>query len=144
MLALDALGLVLLLVVLLLIGVALRRQLLRRHGCTVDLSLRMRARPGGSGWALGVGRYDGDSLLWYRLLSLAPRPRRCVPRRGLTAVGRRKPTGTEALNLMSGAIVVECRAENGPVELAMSEDAYPGFVSWLEAAPSASPDHRLI
>jgi hypothetical protein len=139
-LALDALFLGLLLLVLCLAGFALRRQLLRRSGGTVDVSLRLRDRRRGYGWALGVVRYDGDSLLWYRLLSLAPRPRRAVPRHGLVMVGRRQPTGTEALNLMSGAVVVECRAGDGRVELAMSEAAYPGFLSWLEATPSVGSD----
>lgn len=144
MLALDGFGLVVLIAALTLLGVAVRRMLLRRHGGTVDVSLRLRQRRKGYGWALGIGRYDGDRLLWYRLLSLAPRPRRVVPRHGLTVLGRRKPTGAEALNVMPGAIVVECRAENGRVELAMSEAAYPGFLSWLEAAPSASSDISLI
>lgn len=136
MLALDALGVAVLLVVLFFGGVVLRRQWLRRQGGTVDLSVRLRARRRGYGWALGVGRYDGDCLYWYRLLSLTPRPRREVPRGGLTVVGRRKPTGPEALNLMPGAVVVMCEADTGPVELAMSEAAYPGFLSWLEAGPS--------
>lgn len=140
MLALDALGLLILLVVMFLGGVALRRQLLRRRGGTVDLSLRLKARRRGSGWTLGVGRYDGDSLLWYRLLSLAPRPRRAVPRHGLTVVGRRQPGGTEALNLMSGAVVLECRTDGEPVHMAMSEAAYPGFLSWLEAAPAVGSE----
>lgn len=138
--ALDGLALAALLVALCLGAFALRRQLLRRKGGTVDVSLRLRARRRGYGWALGVGRYDGDRLVWYRLLSLAPRPRRTVPRQGLTVIGRRKPTGTEALNLMPGAVVVECRAEDGRVELAMSEAAYPGFQSWLEAAPAVGSD----
>jgi hypothetical protein len=142
-LAVDGLGLVALLAALFLGGVAIRRRLLRHRGGTVDLSLRLREWRRGYGWALGVGRYDGDQLLWYRLLSLAPRPRRTLPREGLTLERRRTPERTEALNLMPGAVVVECRSDGGRVELAMSDAAYPGFLSWLEAAPSVgSPNPR--
>lgn len=143
MLALEVLAAVVLAAVFFLVGVAVRRHLLRRRGGTVDLSLRLKARRRGYGWALGVGRYDGECLVWYRLLSLAPRPRRAVCRHGLAVIGRRKPLGTEALNLMSGAVVVECRSEQGQVELAMTDAAYPGFLSWLEAAPSIGSD-RLV
>lgn len=144
MLALDALGLLLLLAVLFLVGVVLRRQLIRRRGGTVDVSVRLRTRRRGSGWALGVGRYDGEQLLWYRLLSLAPRPRRAVSRHGLAVLRRRKPIGPEALNLMPGAVVVECQGQQGQVDLAMSDAAYPGFLSWLEAASSIDSESPLI
>ena len=140
MAVLDFLGVAVLLDAVFLGGVALRRLLLSRRGGTVDVSVRLRARRQGYGWALGVARYDGDSLLWYRLFSLSPRPRRAVARHGLSVVVRRSPTGTEALSLLAGSVVVECRTTDGPVELAMSEAAYPGFLSWLEATPALGSD----
>lgn len=138
--ALAVLGLMLLLVLAFLGGLVLRRQLLRRHGGTVNVAMRLRSRRPGYGWAMGLGRYDGECLLWYRLLSLAPRPRRVVPRHGLAVQARREPKGLEARNLVPGAVIVECRTERGVVELAMSDAAYPGFLSWLEAAPSVGAD----
>ncbi len=108
----------------------------------IDLSLRIVKRRGtrqGWGWVLGLGRYAGDHLLWYRVFSPAMRPRRTFSRRGLTVVKQRRPTGVEALSLLGGSIVVECVGDAGRIELAMSEAALPGFLAWVEAAASRGP-----
>ena len=34
----------------------------------------------GRGWLLGIGRYSGDQLEWFRIFSLSPRPKRSWPR----------------------------------------------------------------
>ena len=112
-----------------------RRRVLQRGGGTVDLSLRLRRGTNGRGWVLGVGRFDGDSLEWYRVFSLALRPRRTLSRRDLRVVARRAPTGAERLALLSGAVVMECASGAGPVELAMEPSAVTGFLAWLEATP---------
>jgi hypothetical protein len=74
------------------------------------------------------------------VFSYATRPRRVFGRRDLHVVERRDPQGTEALALLSGAVVVRCRDGDGFVDLAMSRDALTGFMSWLESAP---PGHRV-
>ena len=63
---------------LLLYGAALvvRRRLLARHGGTFELSHRVRADRPGRGWVLGLGRYSGETLEWFRVFSLSPRPKR--------------------------------------------------------------------
>ena len=109
--------------------------MLQRGGGTVDLSLRLKQGTHGRGWVLGVGRFDGDSLKWYRVFSLAMRPRRTLSRRDLRVVLRREPNGPERYALLSGAVVMECRSANGPVELAMEPSAVTGFLAWLEARP---------
>jgi hypothetical protein len=53
----------------------------------------------------------------------------------LAVAERRYPSGTEAFAVMSGFVIVRCIFEGKPIELAMSEQAYTGFASWLEAAP---------
>ena len=73
---LDALAAVVVLGLLALALLALRRRLLTRRGGTFDCSLRLREAPHGKGWVLGVGRYNGDDLEWYRVFSYSPRPRR--------------------------------------------------------------------
>ena len=125
---------VLLSVVVLFAGL-LRRVGLQRAGGTVELSLRLK-RPGhGRGWVNGVGRFVGDELRWYRVFSLSPRPRRRYSRTDLQVVQRREPSGGEHRALQHGAVVMECRSGDGPVELAMSTSAVTGFLAWLEARP---------
>ena len=131
----EALGLVVLLVAGSLLSLYVRRRMLTRGGGTVDLSLRLKRGTHGRGWVLGVGRFDGDSLEWYRVFSLAMRPRRTLTRRDLRVLAQRAPTGAERLALLSGAVVMECSSSAGPVELAMEPSALTGFLAWLEATP---------
>ena len=123
------------LALLVLIAGLVRRAGLQRAGGTVELSLRLK-RPGhGRGWVNGVGRFVGDELQWYRVFSLSPRPRRRYSRRDLQVLKRREPSGAEHRALLDGAVVMECRAGDRPVELAMSCSAVTGFLAWLEARP---------
>jgi len=116
-------------------ALAVRRRVLQRGGGTVDLSLRLKRGTHGRGWVLGVGRFDGDSLKWYRVFSLAMRPRRTLSRRDLRVLTRREPDGPEKLALLSGAVVMELRSATGPAEIAMEPSAVTGFLAWLEARP---------
>jgi len=126
---------------------AVRRRFITRRGGTFDCSLRLRPARSGKGWALGIGRYSGDSLEWYRVFSYATRPRHVMARRELQILDRREPEGAEGFALLSGAVIVRCREggdrgerESGDiVEFAMGEDALTGFLSWLEAAPPGRP-----
>lgn len=121
-------------------AIAVRRRVLQRSGGTVDLSLRLNARSRGRGWVLGVGKFAGDELHWYRVFSLSMRPRRRLARATLVVSERRKPTGPEALALLKGAVVLECREPSGPVQIALEERAVTGFLAWLESQP---PGARL-
>jgi hypothetical protein len=122
-------------VALVLLAGLLRRVTLQRAGGTVELSLRLKAPGPGRGWVNGVGRFVGDELLWYRVFSLSPRPRRRYSRRDLEVLRRREPSGGEHRALLEGAVVMECRVGDRPVELAMSCSAVTGFLAWLEARP---------
>lgn len=122
-------------VVVALLLLAVRRRVLLRPAGAIDMSMRTRFGRMGGGWALGVGRYTGDDLLWYRLFTLTPKPARTLSRRRLQVIGRRLPTGAESWAVQAGAVIVECRDESGPVQLAMSAGAVTGFLSWLESAP---------
>lgn len=129
-------------VVLLLLGLgllALRRRYITRKGGTFDCSLRSRDAPYGKGWVLGIGRYNGDELQWYRVFSYSTRPRRVFVRRDLQVLDNREPTGVEVFSLLAGAVVVRCRDGDGPVELAMTPDSLTGFLSWVESAPPGVP-----
>jgi Protein of unknown function (DUF2550) len=136
----DFASLLLLLVLVYGVWLVARRRWLARNGGTFEVSIRVRSSKAGRGWLLGVGRYSGDDLEWFRVFSLAPRPKRTFRRRDLEYVGRRDPVGVEAYSLYSGHIVVACQTPSGPLEVAMSPEALTGFLAWLEAAP---PGQRL-
>ncbi|MBY9075645.1 DUF2550 domain-containing protein [Nocardioides sp. WL0053] len=137
---LDAAGVVLLLVLLYGLALVFRRRWISRDGGTFEFSVRVRSTRAGRGWVLGVGRYSGDALEWFRIFSLAPGPKVVLRRSELEYVGRRDAEGAEAYSLYSGHIIVECLTPTGPLEVAMSPSALTGFLAWLEAAP---PGQRL-
>ena len=84
------------LVGLLLLVLAVRRRVLLRPAGSIDMSMRTRFSRIGGGWALGVGRYTGDDLLWYRLFALTVKPARTLSRRELQVIDRRQPSGAES------------------------------------------------
>lgn len=115
-----------------------RRWWISRRGLTFELSVCTRSgpsRPTGRGWTLGVGRYDGDLLEWFRVFSFSLRPKRVFDRSSLQVLLRREPEGSEAYALFSDHVVVECDTPQGLVELAMSGQSLTGMMAWLEAAP---------
>ena len=87
---------------------SIRRRLLSRHGGTFELSYRVRSEKAGRGWLLGLGRYSGDDLEWFRIFSLSPRPKRVW--RAVDARLRR-PAGPRG----RGADVALPRPPGGPV-----------------------------
>ena len=138
----DVAGVLLLLVLLYGIALVVRRRFISRHGGTFEFSVRVRSGRAGRGWVLGLGRYSGGDLEWFRIFSLLPRPRRVFRRSELEYVGRRDPGGVESYSLYSGHIIVSCRTPPGPLEVAMSPEALTGFLAWLEAAPPGQRSRR--
>jgi hypothetical protein len=127
-------------VVLVLVGVLLvalvaafllRRRFLLSGLGAVTMWLRP---PGASRWAVGVAWYSGDTLLWYRALSLSVRPNRRMCRSEFRVDGRRRPTRDD-LALPAESLVLTCRTGAGPLELAMDASTVTGFLSWIESAP---------
>ncbi len=125
-----------------LVGLFVRRRLLSRQGGTFECSVRMNppmrsASPlvSSRGWRLGLGRYDGDNLEWFRVFSFSPRPKYTFDR-SLSVDRYRTPQGPEAFSLYSGHKVVAVNLHGGGrIELAMSERALTGFLAWAEASP---------
>ena len=122
-----------------------RRRWLSRSGGTFECSVRIKppahdlAGSSSRGWVLGLGRYAGDRLEWFRVFSFSARPRHVFDR-PLDVLSRRTPSGAEAFSLYSGHVVVAVQLDSRQsIELAMSPRALTGFLAWTEAAP---PGHE--
>ena len=134
----DAAVLVGVLIVGYVLVLVIRRRILARHGGTFELSYRARSTSAGRGWLLGIGRYSGEQLEWFRIFSVLPRPTRVWDRFDLEYTTHRPAQGIETVSLYSGHVVVRCTTSEGPVEFAMSASSLMGFQAWLEAMPPGS------
>lgn len=90
---------------------------------------------GSVAWVSGTAQYATGRLLWWRSLSLAPRPEHSWSRAELDLLERvlLEETGDDGLPLL----LVRCIHRGRPFELTMSVQACAGLVSWLEAGPRA-------
>jgi hypothetical protein len=88
---------------------------------------------GPRGWTPGVAQYGSGRLLWWRSLSLAPRPAHTWPREKLEVLERSPYPGRDELG--RPLVAVRCRIDDEEFTLSMSAAAYAGLVSWLEAGP---------
>jgi hypothetical protein len=125
---------VLLLLVVVVVGLVVAFLLRRRFLLSGLGAVTMWLRPPDSRWSVGVAWYGGDTLLWYRALSLSVRPNERLCRSELAIESRRSP-GREDPALPADSIVLRCRTGAGPRELAMDPSTVTGFLSWVESAP---------
>lgn len=132
---LEAVLAVLAVLVALAVALVVRRRLLARNGGTFELSYRMRSTTPGRGWVLGIGRYSGEELEWFRIFSLSPKPRCAWHRKSMEYVGRRDPEGIETMSLYPDHVVVRCETATGDAEFAMSGPSLTGFQAWVESGP---------
>lgn len=132
---LDLLGALLVVVLVLLLALLVRRRLIGRSGGTFELSHRLGDSRPGRGWTLGVGRYTGECLEWYRIFSLSPQPKRVWRRDEIAYLGKRALEDAETGSLYADHVVVRCNTPAGEIELAMSESSLMGFQSWVESGP---------
>ena len=109
----------------------LRRRFLLSGLGAVTMWLRA---PGAPRWSVGVAWYSGETLLWYRALSLSVRPHRRLCRSQFRIDARRTPTRQD-LSLPADSVILTCRTGAGPQELAMDSSTVTGFLSWIESAP---------
>lgn len=115
---------------------ATRRRWLSRQGGLFDCGLRLSTKTPGAGWALGVARYSGDNLEWFRVFSPSLRPRLIFPRSITHAGDQREPDAIEAVMLSDDQRIVSLELVGGQSwELSMSTASLTGLLSWLESAP---------
>jgi Protein of unknown function (DUF2550) len=134
MIELVLLALVVVLGALVVVAFLIRRRLLLTGLGAVTMWLRP---PGSPRWSVGVAWYGGETLLWYRALSLSVRPQQRLCRAGLRIDGRRRAARDDVV-LPEEVVVLDCRTDVGPRELAMESSTVTGFLSWLESAPPAA------
>ncbi|MGA8257173.1 MAG: DUF2550 domain-containing protein [Nocardioides sp.] len=139
---LDAAGVLLLLVLGYGLALVVRRRAIGRNGGTFELSHRVRPSDDGRGWVLGLGRYSGETLEWFRVFSLSTKAKRTWARDALSYDGRREPLGAEQMSLYPDHLVIRCQTSDGEVELAMSAASLTGFQAWLEARPPGTDWNR--
>jgi hypothetical protein len=127
--------LLLLVVAVVVVGLVVAFLLRRRFLLTGLGAVTMWLRPTGSPrWSVGVAWYGGDSLLWYRALSLSVRPQQRLCRAEFRVQGRRR-AGADDVSLPEDVVVLSCATAAGPRELAMDTSTVTGFLSWVESAP---------
>jgi len=115
---------------------ATRRRWLSRQGGLFDCSLRLTTTTPGAGWVLGVARYSGDNLEWFRVFSPSLRPRFIFPRSISQAGTQREPDAIEAVVLTNEQRIIGLELADGRSwELAMSTASMTGLLSWLESSP---------
>lgn len=135
----ELLGILVMLLAFSLVLLAVRRRYLARQGGTFECSLQLSTTVPGAGWVLGVGRYNGGSLEWFRFFSYSLRPRKSFPRREVRILQTRDAEAVEAVALYADQRIVtfEMVGETDPApwSLALSPDSLTGLLSWLEAAP---------
>lgn len=99
-------------------------------------------RPEGSegSWSNGIAHYTSSRLVWWRLLSLWPRPAATFSRADLTIV-ERVPLA-EVDDRGQALLLVRCVHGDDEFQALMSAPACAGLVSWLESGPR--PVGRVI
>ena len=121
-----------------LVWIFARRRWLSGRGGVFDCALRVHRRR--IHWNLGMARYDGEQLHWYRIFSLDIRPYLVLHRKQTSWVSQRGPTAEESMVLFSDHQVVALASVDKAgrpreYELAMTPSSVTGLMSWLEASP---------
>jgi hypothetical protein len=131
----DTVGLLVVAVLVVCSGALIARQ---RHMVRSPGAIPLATRRRGTRWSYGVGQYIGGELRWYRALGIGTRPSRVLRRGDVTIVGHRAPSRLERGSLPTASVIVDCRDSSGYLTIALSESAFTGFVSWLEASAPAT------
>ncbi|MCL2783437.1 MAG: DUF2550 domain-containing protein [Propionibacteriaceae bacterium] len=135
---LETLALVCLcLLALMLIVLLVRRYVIISHGGVFDCGMRRWHDGHPGGWAMGMARYSGNLLKWYRMFALIPRHSLQLHRDDIVLRDTRRMDAMEALQLFDDQYVVELKpvSDGARVDLSMSQPSLLGLSSWLEAAP---------
>ncbi|NRQ50077.1 DUF2550 domain-containing protein [Aeromicrobium stalagmiti] len=140
----DALAFVVAALVLLVVGLLVRRRVLARSGGTFEMSVNRGADAQASGWMLGLAVYRDTELEWFRTFSLSMRPRYRFTRGDVRIDGRREPVGHEVHAIHAGHLIVGTQNASGVQQFAMSPNALTGLLSWLESSPPGQRVNNVL
>lgn len=140
----DSLAFIVGIVVLLVLGLLVRRRLLARDGGTFEMSVNRSADAQVSGWMLGLAVYRDTELEWFRTFSFSMRPRYRFTRGDVLIEGRRAPQGGEAHAVQSGHLIVATENASGVRQFAMSPNALTGLLAWLESSPPGQRVNNVL
>ena len=117
-----------------------RRRWLTGQGGLFDCAYRFRDDTPGAGWVLGMARYRGEALEWFRSFSLSLKPKMVFDRASTGYVHQRSPEGIEAIALFEESVIVTVRdkVSGRTHSLSMGRDSVMALMSWLESAPPGS------
>jgi hypothetical protein len=132
---LEVVGAIVVALVLAVAALVLRRHVITRGIGSFDCSLRVEDSAGRSRWMVGVARYEPDRLDWFNIFGFSLRPARSLGRAHLEILDRRPPNSHDIYAVMPGWVVARCVDGDTALELAMGQNAYNGFATWLESAP---------
>lgn len=136
----DVLALSVAITLALFIVMAVRRWVISRRGTTIDLSVTRHPENDASGWIIGVGRYRGEDLEFFRLFSLWPVPRYTFRRGTVEVLGRRSPSPRESRRTHHSFVVAQVETQTPVAQVALTPGALTALLAWLESAP---PGHNV-
>ncbi|WP_425308803.1 DUF2550 domain-containing protein [Ammonicoccus fulvus] len=118
-----------------LVWLFLRRRWLARNGGIFDCELNL-GTIADPRWVLGVLRYSGEDLEWFRVLALSFRPEHSLRRSAARIRAKVQPV-VNGVDANQRLVRLETETDAGAVawDLAMDADAATGLLAWLEAAP---------
>jgi hypothetical protein len=140
----DSLVFVFALLVLLIVGLLVRRRILARSGGTFEMSVNRSPEAQAKGWMLGLAVYKDTELEWFRTFSLSPRPTFRFTRGDVHIDGRREPVGHEVHAIHAGHMIVTTENAAGVRQFAMSANALTGLLSWLESSPPGQRVNNVL
>lgn len=90
-------------------------------------------RPGGMTWTSGLALFTDNSLRWYRLVSVSPRPAAHWARESIEL-------GQAVRRFENGKVLeVPCTIAGRRYKLAMHEASHSALVAWMESAAPTQP-----
>ena len=131
---------VLLLVVLIVVPLVflyLRRRWLTGQGGAFDCAMRRVGEDPTFRWYLGMGRYRGEELQWFRSFSLSLRPALRLRRGRIHASAAKEPSRADAFLLYDNSCVLTVRETTSgrSYYFGVEHDVATALMSWMEAAP---------
>jgi len=117
------------------LALVVRRRWLSQQGWVFDCSLRRLESTPSSTWTLGVARFNGENLEWYRVFAWSLKPFLTFTRGQTHVVATRDASASERPILADQQRVAQLKGGGVNVEVATVPASMTALLSWLESAP---------